>query len=657
MKVRDIHYKADNIFERAIKLGDRYGIRESKRILAEIIEKYSNDYDNMSAVYTTYCSVLLNDYISEPQKSKKNEGIFASKDCLRIIPKDVYEKLLKYNELATKERESNKVAHYQRLMIHLAYGNYKEATYQLRKLDVNQIENGLIWPYCAPDSLTNIILAMRDNNIYNKDLIEFMESVVERIPYNKILCALLNAYKMARTKDEIISALKFCESQVEKDPKVIVFYGETIGTIGIYIREYDKTIEYVGRLLEYYDNSEYIGLTKREIESEKDILKDLISTAYMEKGELDNSYEIRKSISKKYKNNTSMHNMGALLYKMGRSKEAIEYLKKALFIYEDETSYILLGDIYFALNDHKNALDCYSKSLIFIENNTKDFLAKDGSKMIYSMSFDESFKDTEITLYQNIIHCYIQLKDFNRANFYNDLALETFINESSFIKNRSLLELLVAQDESLKSKNSIIEDANNELNRLNQYANKMGKIREWALELMNIQDEIDIDNDWNKFEEKMVELAESIARNKKSNLEIKNVIKELKKKYYTLEDRTLNFLATAEFLYRTHSDEMIDYAPIVIEFSKVVELELNAILRKIDSFSEYLTIGQIRYNINKFENSYIYEIISDIIKIRNKSAHSGCCTKEDAEYIRSIIIDELLDKLVIMKRERKLSII
>ncbi|XZL10173.1 hypothetical protein ACSXBF_02130 [Clostridium perfringens] len=111
-------------------------------------------------------------------------------------------------------------------------------------------------------------------------------------------------------------------------------------------------------------------------------------------------------------------------------------------------------------------------------------------------------------------------------------------------------------------------------------------------------------------------------------------------KYPNMSKKALKFLTTGEYLYRINENQYVDYAPIMIEYCKVVELELNNYLKNKGVIQDEKMLGYINKII---QNSNMYDVkkyLSDIVKYRNESAHTGSVDREKVEYIREILFEK-----------------
>lgn len=613
-------------------------LEESKNILQDIIDNYSNTFDVMTGVYISYTSCLCEIYRAQFRSNNPESHT-------RHINYEQYETLLKYNNLAGTE---NPLRETQELLIHALYGSFDKVLNIWNTLSLEKkIEVGNFIPALTQNGLwRNWIRVEALNKNINYDKIRFLEAMItERLVNTELLHTLSDYYSYMWDKSEIEKTLRFYEKESENNKVLQDLLWEDMINLYGKIYDSDKVIKYCESSLKQID-----GPDKQK---RMNCVLDILASAYMHKGNFEKSYEVRQRINKKFNNNTYLHNMGLLLYKMKEYKEAEQYIKKALYIYEDETSLNVLGDIYFASKEYAKALDTYRRTLAFTENNNTGFVVKDGRSFVISQLDVDNFDSVNIKIYENIVYSYIQLKEYDKALAYNEIAKSKFIHESSFIKNDMMLETLIEMTNDIKSREKIVQDAILELEREKEIVNKRsGQIRDWAKTLCDIQEDLDINQNWGEFENKILKLSESLYKTIKVKDESKKRTSVLRKKYPTLEPRAMKFLCTAENLYMTYENDLIDYAPVIIEFCKVVEVELNDTINKITRRIKKRTLGELMYTLKEKGSNYITDQLETLVNIRNKSAHSGECSREDMNLVRSIVLDELIETLLKMKRNK-----
>ncbi|TWT27736.1 hypothetical protein [Planomicrobium sp. CPCC 101110] len=153
------------------------------------------------------------------------------------------------------------------------------------------------------------------------------------------------------------------------------------------------------------------------------------------------------------------------------------------------------------------------------------------------------------------------------------------------------------------------------------------------------------EEEWRAILNQIHEIALEMKDRSKTDTVDYQVIKiEFKVRYPKLSEKGLNFLSTGEYLYQVHKGIDFDYAPIMVEFSKVIERELNLLLEKMQ-LGKNLTLGNINYLVadkkilvDKLRG--IGSFLTELVKYRNGSAHVGESTQAKVEKVRSLLFDE-----------------
>lgn len=179
------------------------------------------------------------------------------------------------------------------------------------------------------------------------------------------------------------------------------------------------------------------------------------------------------------------------------------------------------------------------------------------------------------------------------------------------------------------------------------FKKEVNRIRSWISNLIKTQnyyiniDDMDYEL-WTSFENNIEKIIEEMKKDinnlKENNVKYEELYKNLKDKFYYITDDALFCLSTAEYLYQYNKNSFIDYAPIVVEFSKVFEIELNNVL----GYEKNKTLGQIiTQSSNLIDSSHcnILDYIEEIRIIRNGSAHTGVSTEAKVDKLRKIIFE------------------
>lgn len=101
------------------------------------------------------------------------------------------------------------------------------------------------------------------------------------------------------------------------------------------------------------------------------------------------------------------------------------------------------------------------------------------------------------------------------------------------------------------------------------------------IQLQNNSGQLNLDenDDWDKYLEKMDEvLNQMVQAVNKDSIIYQNSRNWVNSTYTHLDADAKEFLITAETLYEIHKMSIIDFAPIIVEYCKVVEKQLRVLL-------------------------------------------------------------------------------
>lgn len=630
-KYLDEKYKLScSYYEMLIKTSSNTYLRKALHECEEII-KYKEYFHNMSGVYVTYTNLKIHQFIGKNiDKNQKDKGV--------LLSQENYKQLLEYNSLATKYRSNNKIAPAQRVLLHLYAGNYEDAIADLKKVSLNQMDAVLQFPYNSTNDLVSIFMNEKNNGYYNKGRVRFLEEVVKYNPFYLDILNVLQGVHLMGNEDDYIRSLDFYENIIKKCPELIVMCGSTMSQLYFLLQYFSKARDCAQATLNKMD-SEYFKEVYEE--SERDMLIDIISRTYIGEGMYKEALEVRKEMKNDNSNNTYIHNHAIVLYHNEMYKEAERYFKRAIYIYEDETSLKGLADCYMKMRDFENALVYYKKALYFLKNEDTLFNKEDNGLLVQSSITQKGYKRMINQIYEGIVQTYINLGDFENAQIYNDIACMEDVNNVTSRNMSIVLETLIREKNITIDKERKMEEIKKEIeNERDILKSRVNNVREWAIQLFDAQDAIlDIDNDWDTFENKMISIINEMKKEIPSDYNIKSIRKDIRSRFYYLDETSKDFLCTAEYLYKYNSSSFIDFAPIAIEYSKVIECYLNDIIKKIYRLNKSMTLGNILYNVDKFNYSKLYSLLKDLINLRNKAAHTGICNIENIEFIRNIVYD------------------
>lgn len=348
--------------------------------------------------------------------------------------------------------------------------------------------------------------------------------------------------------------------------------------------------------------------------------------------------------------NQNYSNYAELLKREGNLEEALDWGRRALFIIEDDTTLLIVADIYRRLNDYENAEDMYKRCIENINDGNNVYKFQDINNIEQcSMASNNSMDEILYEAFCGIIKVYNAQKKFDLAKTYVIIGKEKF-------PQKNVWEIWLDVFAEIESTTEQYENIKNELNqKIIENKNQKNSFRLWAQKLIQLQDHSEMlnldDNDtWDRYEESMNQILDEMAKiiNKESEIyqEKSNWINT---EFAGLHVDSKEFLITAEVLFELHKTSIIDFAPIVIEYCKVVEKQLRIKL-ECDLPEDKKMLGQIIGYISRNSiapyNMYLLDL-KEVNIMRRDSAHTGKLSKEDVINIRNIFYqNNLLTELM-----------
>lgn len=371
--------------------------------------------------------------------------------------------------------------------------------------------------------------------------------------------------------------------------------------------------------------------------------------ALMETERFEEAEELMRNLIHENPCNQNFSNYAELLKRRGNFEEALEWGKKALFLIEDDTTLLVVADIYKRMANYKDAIEMYKLCLGHINARENVYRFDDVNEYtMYSMASNSSLKMTLYEVLKGIISSFSSQRDYENAKAYLEIAKEKLPKKSDWeIWNQTLPEIEVTEQ-----KHKEIQEQFNEIKK--DIDNHKNFVRQWALKLIQLQSnsgqlDLDEEDDWSKYEIEMDKILNEMAQIiNKDSIVYKNTESMVNSIYPNLDDASKKFLITAETLYEIHKSSTIDFAPIVVEYCKVVEKQLRVLLaNRIPCNVKMLgdVISEIANNRISPYNRYLTDL-NKINGLRRKSAHTGVLGKCDADKIRDIFYtNNLLNKL------------
>jgi len=294
-----------------------------------------------------------------------------------------------------------------------------------------------------------------------------------------------------------------------------------------------------------------------------------------------------------YPCNQNFSNYAELLKRQGKLEDALEWGKKALFIVEDDTTLLVVADIYKKMKQYENAVFMYQKCLehISVDENVYQFQDING-KQLYSIASNNSLGVIMFEALKGIISAYSFLREYEQAKAYLLIAKERMPQKSEWeIWEQTLPEIESANQRYIEIKEQLSQNSK-------KAVEQKRSVRQWALQLIQLQNNsgqlnLDENDDWDKYLEKMDEvLNQMVQAVNKDSIIYQNSRNWVNSTYTHLDADAKEFLITAETLYEIHKMSIIDFAPIIVEYCKVVEKQLRVLLGSQIPSSMHM-LGQI----------------------------------------------------------------
>ena len=470
-----------------------------------------------------------------------------------------------------------------------------------------------------------------------KGLDVLTDTLFEIYKYHPALCGVSTSYYMGIGND-IVKAYEVARKCVDDWPNAETYCNLGLICITPPLNRIKEAILYLKK-----------GL---EICSDKDVedgLKSNLLPALIKDKNWTDALTLGEELISNKPSNLNYHNYAELLKYLCRYDEATEWCKKALFLVEDDCTLLTLADIFKRDKKYEDALKAYLSCLSSQDanSNTLTFIDENGSDL-YLVASNSAIEGIKFEAFKGIIHCYIQLKCYEKAKAYLILGKELLGDHSDWDIWDSILPTLEDFSQAYDEAKREVESTRTRADVLKNY------FKQWASTLMQIQgnsQQIDLNqpDNWSEFETQMDLVLEQM---KKSIINHSTLYSDMKiqimSDFSHLDADSMEFLITANILYDIHKNSFIDFAPIIVEYAKVVEKRLRILLAgRLPARKNML--GDIIFEIDNQSivpyNAYLSDLRS-INQLRRKSAHTGLLIKADADNMRNILfVNGLVNRL------------
>lgn len=463
-------------------------------------------------------------------------------------------------------------------------------------------------------------------------------TLFDKFGMNAGLCAVAISYYLGIGNDAL-KAYELGKRSVEEFPNAETYNSLGWVCLNPEINRKDDAVKYFKKALDLAD--------KKEMEIK---IKGNFFVALLENEQFEEAEKLICNLIRDNPCNQNFSNYAELLKRQGKFEEALEWGKKALFLIEDDTTLLVVADIYKRMPEYDNAIQIYQKCLGHINSRENVYKFNDVNESpLYSIASNDNLNMILHETLKGIISTFSLQKDYENAKVYLKIAEEQLPGKSEWeIWEQTLPEIEITMQK--------YKEIKEHLSKINQNSvNQKVFVRQWALKLMQLQDNsrqlnLDEDDDWVKYELEMDKILHEMTQiiNKES-IVYKNTENWVNSTYMQLDAVSKEFLITAETLYEIHKSSIIDFAPIIVEYCKVVEKQIRMLLgNRIPSSVKMLgeIIGEITRNRITPYNRYLTDL-NKINGLRKKSAHTGVLGKSEVYKIREIFYTKnLLNKLI-----------
>lgn len=544
----------------------------------------------------------------------------------------------KYCKLAINLKHNNQVALRTLFGVCLDLEEYQSAYNAFELYEITDMFNPMtvqiIEEYQNAIMATNSDTFLEENKIWIDKITDLL---FHKFGYNAGICGVAVMYYLGVGNDAL-KAYELGKRCIEEWPNSATF--NSIGWVCLNdeINRKDDAVTYFLKAIEYEDD-----------ENQKLLLHGNYFIALMESGRYEEAENLMLDLINRNPCNQNFSNYAELLKRLGRYEEALTWGIKALYLVEDDTTLLVVADICKKSSNFDKAIQMYQLCLGHLNAKENIYKFSDHNQnILYSMSTNNSM---DLTLYEvlgGLISVHFTKRDFESAKIYLDMAREKLPMKNDWeIWNQSLSEVDVniqRQNEIKKQLSEIEQNVELQKNYIRQWADKL-------LKLQNNSEHINLDenDDWECYKNEMDSILCDMEKliNRDSSTYI-NACSFINSNFPRLNEKSKEFLITAETLYEIHKMSIIDFAPIVVEYSKVVEKQLRVLLDgKISD--ENKTLGSVLYIINTRKIQPYKQYLRDLYKVnklRKSAAHTGVLTRTDVEEIRRIFFENNLIHLL-----------
>lgn len=575
---------------------------------------------------------ILSSDVESPCRTGTYVNMAVAKRSLYYIKKQLTDLIQaeKYCYKALKLKHNNQMAIAQCFGICLELRNYEQAKNVLERYDADKkLQNPLSIQIVTEYQYAIYRANTEEYNTETKKVLDEITNLLfTKFGKNAGICAVVMMYYMGIGND-VLEAYELGKRSIESFPSYQVYCN--LGWLCAYpqISKPSESANYFAEAIKICDDENI----RRRIQGNYMI-------ALAEDGRLEEAIALGQKLVKEDPCNQNYSNYAELLKRRGNLADALEWGRKALFIVEDDTTLLVVADIYRRLCDYEKAEGMYNKCLEHINNKNSVYQFQDiDGAVLYSMAPDSGRDGILYEALNGLIQTYNSQEKYELARTYAIVAKGKLPKKNDW-------EIWLKVLPEIENKTQLCETVKQRLEQsLNENKHQKTSFRLWAQQLIQLQDNIDgvdldDEDEWAKYEEKMNEILIEMSKTiNKESIVYQQKLAWVNTDFSMLDSDAKGFLVTAEILFEMHKDSTIDFAPIIVEYSKVVEKQLRVKLgTQIPSDSHMLgqIIGCISANHIAPYDTYLTDLRA-VNDLRKRSAHTGTLLKIDVDTMRNIL--------------------
>ena len=384
-------------------------------------------------------------------------------------------------------------------------------------------------------------------------------------------------------------------------------------------------------------------------------------------GRYEEAVDTAPDIGSQYQDNTVLYQLTYACVHLERFDQAVQYGRAAVSLGGDEMDMKYLGRAYLGKKDYIRAVESLKAAIWYLKNHSDGKDSFEFRGWTIEKKLAAPISKSYARIFKLLIEAYMDQGKYVEAEAAYREAQELVSDVHEFSGLRRTLdaqrELAEKSAEAEKQCRRLKKELEASRNTVDEYVQRTHK---WSDKLVKCQlltgEEIS-DELWEStVRDKMDEVLRIMCETEMafSGRFYERKLREVKKRFPKLPKPLLSYFATAEQLYANFKgNTVIDFAPVLVEYCKVVEGALWEYLPRSEDYRAHCqqwlsdprnskTLGGA-FSIAKTCGKPLYPFRDDLEKLkklRNDSAHVGVDRVPDVEWVRAYLWQgDLLDEL------------